>query len=52
MRWQIITAFDVTTEVVLLALPVQLTWDLQMSLKTKTIVVLAFWLRIPYVHHT
>ncbi|KAF2659731.1 hypothetical protein K491DRAFT_755063 [Lophiostoma macrostomum CBS 122681] len=47
MRWQIITALDVTTEFILLALPIHLTWNLQMSLKTKAIVVLAFWLRLP-----
>lgn len=49
MRWQAITGLDVATEVVLLVLPVHLTWKLQMSLKMKAIVVTAFWLRIPYV---
>lgn len=50
LRWQVITGFDIATEVAILALPVQLVWKLQMPTKNKLIVITAFWLRIPYVH--
>ena len=49
MRWQIITALDVITEAAILFLPIQLVWSLQMSARNKFIVILAFWLRLPYV---
>lgn len=48
IRWQILTALDLTTEFSLLVLPVQLVWGLQMSSRNKLIVISAFWLRIPY----
>jgi hypothetical protein len=48
-RWQVITALDVVTEISLLVLPVELVWNLQMSVRNKLIVISAFWLRIPYI---
>jgi hypothetical protein len=49
IRWKVITALDIITEVALLVLPVELVWGLQMSVRMKLIVISAFWLRIPYV---
>jgi hypothetical protein len=49
IRWKVITALDIVTEVALLVLPVELVWGLQMSVQNKLIVISAFWLRIPYV---
>ncbi|KAF1939314.1 hypothetical protein EJ02DRAFT_352564, partial [Clathrospora elynae] len=49
MRWQVSTALDVTTEVFLLFLPVQLVWSLQMQVRNKLIVIFAFWLRLPTI---
>lgn len=51
LRWQIITALDIATEAALLFLPMQLVWNLQMTIRNKFIVVSAFWLRIPYVYY-
>lgn len=48
-RWDIFTAFDIFTEVILLALPVYQTWSLQMPLSKKATVVSAFWLRMPVI---
>jgi len=48
-RWYALTALDVMTEALLLFLPIQLVWNLQMTFRTKFIVVSAFWLRLPYV---
>lgn len=52
LRWHIITGFDIATELAILILPLQLVWKLQMSIKNKSIVIAAFWLRIPSVLHT
>jgi hypothetical protein len=49
MRWQVMTALDIVTETGLLVLPIELVWGLKMSARNKLIVILAFWLRIPYV---
>lgn len=49
LRWQVVTGLDVATELAILTLPLQLVWKLQMPLKSKIIVIVAFWLRIPYV---
>jgi hypothetical protein len=49
LRWHVITGLDIATEVALLVLPLHLVWNLQMPTKTKLIVIVAFWLRIPYV---
>ncbi|CAN9405486.1 unnamed protein product [Alternaria alternata] len=46
-RWYALTALDVMTEALLLFLPIQLVWNLQMTFRTKFIVVSAFWLRLP-----
>ncbi|KZM19419.1 hypothetical protein ST47_g9361 [Ascochyta rabiei] len=47
LRWQVITGLDIATELAVLALPLQLVWNLQMSIKNKFVVIVAFWLRIP-----
>ncbi|KAK5131889.1 hypothetical protein LTR08_000477 [Meristemomyces frigidus] len=46
-RWQAITALDVITELLLLALPVHLVWGLQMPRKKKAMIIIAFYLRLP-----
>ncbi|CAG5176011.1 uncharacterized protein ALTATR162_LOCUS10468 [Alternaria atra] len=46
-RWHALTALDAVTEVLLLFLPIQLVWSLQMSFRTKITVISAFWLRLP-----
>ena len=46
LRWRIITGCDIATEIVILILPLQLVWKLQMSPKNKFIVIAAFWLRM------
>lgn len=48
-RWHVLTALDAMTEILLLFLPIQLVWSLQMSFRTKITVISAFWLRLPYV---
>ncbi|QIW98179.1 hypothetical protein AMS68_003697 [Peltaster fructicola] len=48
-RWQAFTAFDVITEIILLVLPVQLIWSLQMPLSKKAMVLTAFYLRSPVI---
>lgn len=47
LRWQVITAFDVITEVALFATSTYLLFGLQMSLEKKFVVILAFGLRLP-----
>ncbi|KAK3117304.1 hypothetical protein LTR53_001485 [Teratosphaeriaceae sp. CCFEE 6253] len=46
-RWQVITALDIITEALLLALPVYLVWGLQMRIKRKAMIIAAFYLRLP-----
>ena len=41
------TGLDVITELLLLALPVQLVWRLQMPLRKKAMILIAFYLRLP-----
>jgi hypothetical protein len=48
-RWQFIAALDIVTEAALFAISLYLIWGIQMSLKSKTIVVTAFGCRLPYV---
>ncbi|KAK1073302.1 hypothetical protein LTR74_002011 [Friedmanniomyces endolithicus] len=48
-RWQAITGLDITTEVLLLALPVYLVWGLQMPMRKKTMIIAAFYLRLPVI---
>lgn len=48
-RWQVFTAFDVITEIVLLVLPLQLVWKLKMPLRKKAMVLTAFYLRTPVI---
>jgi hypothetical protein len=46
-RWQAMTVLDIISEVVLLALPVNLVWSLQMPQRRKVMVLVTFWTRIP-----
>ncbi|KAK3724870.1 hypothetical protein LTR37_000918 [Vermiconidia calcicola] len=48
-RWQALTALDIATEILLLALPLQLVWNLQMPLAKKVIVITALYLRLPVI---
>lgn len=48
-RWQFIAALDILTEAALFSISLYLIWGIQMSLKSKTIVVTAFGCRLPYV---
>ncbi|TKA70636.1 hypothetical protein B0A55_05748 [Friedmanniomyces simplex] len=45
-RWQVITALDVITEVVIFSLSIYLVFGLQMPVKRKTVIVAAFGLRL------
>lgn len=47
LRWQACTGLDIVTELLLLVLPVQLIWGLQMPLFKKAMIVTAFSLRVP-----
>lgn len=42
-----VTAFDIITELLLLALPVHLVWNLQMPMSKKAMIIIAFWIRLP-----
>ena len=46
-RWLAMTVLDIISEIVLLALPVNLVWFLQMPQRRKAMVVVTFWTRIP-----
>ncbi|KAK6394989.1 hypothetical protein LTR65_001178 [Meristemomyces frigidus] len=46
-RWQAVTGLDVTTELLLLALPIHLVWGLQMPRRKKAMILIAFHLRLP-----
>ncbi|KAI0018941.1 hypothetical protein F4780DRAFT_477633 [Xylariomycetidae sp. FL0641] len=48
-RWLVITATDIATEVMLFLLPITMTWSLNMSVKLKVEVILAFGLRLPLI---
>ena len=48
-RWQVMTALDIVSEAVLLALPVHLVYPLQMPRARKIMVVSTFWTRLPFV---
>jgi hypothetical protein len=48
-RWQIITAIDIITEVALFVFSVFLIYGLQMALKPKLVILVAFAARIPCV---
>lgn len=47
LRWEIIGAFDVLTEVALFAMAIYLVLDLRITLQLKVFVVLAFAFRVP-----
>jgi hypothetical protein len=51
-RWQFITALDIATEVILFSFSLSLVSGLKMALGRKSIVVLAFAARLPYVGFT
>ena len=46
-RWQAATALDLLTELLLLILPAHLVWNLQMPMKKKAMILVAFWVRLP-----
>ncbi|KAI7262594.1 hypothetical protein KC345_g9385 [Hortaea werneckii] len=46
-RWQAITGLDLATELLLMTLPCQLVWGLQMPSRKKGMILIAFYLRIP-----
>ncbi|KAE9378949.1 hypothetical protein N431DRAFT_327110, partial [Stipitochalara longipes BDJ] len=48
-RWQFIAALDILTEVGLFSISLYLIWGIQMSLKSKTIVVTSFGCRLPVI---
>ncbi|KAJ9640331.1 hypothetical protein H2199_005870 [Coniosporium tulheliwenetii] len=48
-RWTIIVAGDIFIEIALLALPVYLVWDVQITVSTKWAVITPFWLRAPVI---
>lgn len=47
IRWQIVAAFDIITELALLGVSVFLVGALQLSLHKKFVVIFAFALRLP-----
>jgi hypothetical protein len=49
LRWKIVTAFDVATEVLLNVLSIAIVIPVQLTLRLKFQVVLAFLFRLPYV---
>ncbi|KAL2004969.1 hypothetical protein VTN00DRAFT_2819 [Thermoascus crustaceus] len=49
LRWQLITAFDVVTEIGLLSVYVYLIWGLHMRWKGKVVVLIAFGSRVPVI---
>jgi len=49
VRWQVLTALDIITELGLLALPLQLVWNLQMPWPKKSVLLVAFYLRLPVI---
>lgn len=46
VRWQAITAINITTDIIICIIPAALTWSLNMATKLKVQVVLAFGFRI------
>lgn len=47
LRWQIIAAFDSISEFLMLAVPVDLIWSLQMPSSRKLGIITAFYIRVP-----
>jgi hypothetical protein len=47
VRWQITTGLDIASEVVMLLLPIDMIWSLQMNTWTKFSVLSRFTIRIP-----
>lgn len=41
------TVLDIISEIMLLALPVNLVWSLKMPQKRKAMVIVTFWTRVP-----
>ena len=48
-RWAIWTALDITTEILLLILPLHIIWNLQMPTRKKLTVLSAFYLGVPVI---
>lgn len=49
LRWKVVTAFDVATEVLLNLMSVIIVLPVQLTFRMKFNVVLAFLFRLPYV---
>ena len=47
VRWQVVAAFDIITEVLLFSTSIYMVKSLQLSLSKKFVVILAFGLRLP-----
>ncbi|KAL8668498.1 MAG: hypothetical protein Q9168_006873 [Polycauliona sp. 1 TL-2023] len=52
LRWQFVAAFDAITEFLMLAVPVDLIWSLQMPSKRKVGIITAFYIRTPILAFT
>ncbi|KAI4244624.1 MAG: hypothetical protein LQ352_006750 [Teloschistes flavicans] len=52
LRWQFIAAFDSITEFLMLAVPIDLIWSLQMPSKRKVGIITAFYIRTPVLAFT
>lgn len=46
-RWQVVVAFDVITEILILVVPIDLIWCLQMPSSRKVGIIVSFYIRIP-----
>ncbi|KAL8814182.1 MAG: hypothetical protein Q9223_006579 [Gallowayella weberi] len=52
LRWRIVAAFDAITEFLMLAVPVDLIWSLQMPSRRKVGIITAFYIRTPVLAFT
>ncbi|KAL8708852.1 MAG: hypothetical protein Q9220_006308 [cf. Caloplaca sp. 1 TL-2023] len=52
LRWQLVAAFDAITEFLMLAVPVDLIWSLQMPSRRKVGIITAFYIRTPVLAFT
>lgn len=48
-RWQITTAFDLASEILVSLVPIDMIWSLQMPTKKKLAVLVRLWIRLPQV---
>ena len=47
LRWQITSGLDIATEILILLVPIDMTWSLQLMAKSKFAVLSRFWMRLP-----